>query len=254
MDLRAQLQVQSLITGQLYVGLDYYPDTPLPLTGVDKEDCEIPTLPTTLAQFQETMKKMMAEIEQLPLKEIVISAARTLDGIDKFVQSGEVKKAPAGRGGHPGRGSVARAQPRFARFDRAADALQATLEQTKRTLDEVGRDVSKLVLNIDSQVGPLAPTSARRPMPPGPSWWTASASSEISTSSFARWSPRCRARPTPLAPRSRSSRSTADPGGRCPRRELAARVSARRDARRARRGSPAACAPSPTNSIASRTC
>ena len=152
--LRAQLQVQSLITGQLYVGLDYYPDAPLHLTGVDKEDCEIPTLPTTLAQFQETLKKVVAEIEQLPLKEIVISAARTLDGIDKFVQSGEVKKALRAV-----EVTLGEAQGLVRNLDSkigpAAVALQATLEQSKRTLDEVGRDVSTLVLNVNGQVGPL---------------------------------------------------------------------------------------------------
>lgn len=154
--LRAQLQVQSLITGQLYVGLDYYPDTPVNLTGIDKEeDCEIPTLPTTFAQFQEALKKVVAEIEQLPLKEIVISAARTLDGIDKFVQSGEVKKALQAV-----EVTLGDAQRLVRNLDSkigpTAIALQATLEQGRRTLDEVGRDVSKLALNVDSQVGPLA--------------------------------------------------------------------------------------------------
>jgi paraquat-inducible protein B len=152
--LRAQLQLQSLITGQLYVGLDYYPDTPVNLTGVDKAACEIPTLPTTLAQFQESFKKVVAEIEQLPLKEIVISAARTLDGIDKFVQSGEVRKALRSV-----EVTLSDAQVLVRNLDSkigpTATALQATLEQGKRTLDEVGRDVSKLVASVDSQVGPL---------------------------------------------------------------------------------------------------
>lgn len=154
--LRAQLQVQSLVTGQLYVGLDYYPDTPVNLTGIDKEeDCEIPTLPTTLAQFQESLKKVLAEIEQLPLREIVISAARTLDGIDKFVQSGEIKKAVRAL-----EDTLSDAQVLVRNLDSkigpTATALHTTLEQGKRTLDEVGRDVSKLVSNVDRQVGPLA--------------------------------------------------------------------------------------------------
>jgi phospholipid/cholesterol/gamma-HCH transport system substrate-binding protein len=153
--LRAQLQVQSLITGQLYVGLDYYPDTPVNLTGVDKEDCEIPTLPTTLAQFQETLKKVVAEIEQRPLKEIVISLARTLDGIDKFVQSGEVKKTL--RAVEVTLGDAQRLVRNLdSKIGPTVIALQATLEQSKRTLDEVGRDINKLILNIDGQVGPLA--------------------------------------------------------------------------------------------------
>jgi paraquat-inducible protein B len=98
---------------------------------------------------------VVAEIEQLPLKEIVISTARTLDGIDKFVQSGEVKKALRAV-----EVTLGEAQGLVRNLDSkigpTAIALQATLEQSRRTLDEIGRDVSKLAVNVDSQVGPLA--------------------------------------------------------------------------------------------------
>src|SRR5215813_1688534 len=91
--LRAQLKVQSLLTGQLYVGLDYAPDIPARLTGVEKDQCEIPTIPTTLAQLQDQMKKIMAELDQMPLKEIVESAARTIEGVDRIVHSPELTRA-----------------------------------------------------------------------------------------------------------------------------------------------------------------
>ncbi|MGH7335089.1 MAG: MlaD family protein [Candidatus Rokuibacteriota bacterium] len=153
--LRAQLQVQSLITGQLYVGLDYYPDAPLNMTGIDREVCEIPTIPTTLAQFQETLKKVMSEIEHLPLKDMVASVARTLEGIDKLVHSPEVRQALRSL-----EVTMTEAQGLVRNLDAkvgpSATALHGTLEQAKRTLDEVGRDFNKLVLNIDRQVGPLA--------------------------------------------------------------------------------------------------
>lgn len=153
--LRAQLQVQSLITGQLYVGLDYYPDAPLNMTGIDKEVCEIPTIPTTLAQFQETLKKVMTEIEHLPLKDMVASVARTLDGIDKLVHSPEVRGALRSL-----QATMTEAQALVRNLDAkigpTAAVLQTTLEQAKRTIDELGRDFQKLVRNVDNQVGPLA--------------------------------------------------------------------------------------------------
>src|SRR5262245_437160 len=91
--LRAQLQVQSLLTGQLYIGLDYAPDTPARLTGVDPGYCEIPTIPTALAQIQDQMKKIMAELEQLPLKQIVEATARAMEGVDRLVHAPEVVRA-----------------------------------------------------------------------------------------------------------------------------------------------------------------
>ncbi len=153
--LRAQLQVQSLLTGQLYVGLDYYPDTPARMTGIDKDYCEIPTIPTALAQVQDQMKKIMGELEQLPLKQIVEAAARTMEGVDRIVHAPEL-----GRAIKTLDATLVEVQSLMrtvnARVDPTAKALQATLEQAQRTMDDVGRDVRKLVENVDNQVKPLA--------------------------------------------------------------------------------------------------
>jgi paraquat-inducible protein B len=45
--LRAQLQTQSLLTGQLLIYLDYFPGTPIVLTRLDPTVPEIPTVPTS---------------------------------------------------------------------------------------------------------------------------------------------------------------------------------------------------------------
>jgi paraquat-inducible protein B len=61
--LRAQLELQSFVTGQLVVNLDFYPNTPIRLVGLEKEYPEIPTIPSGIEQLKK-------RIEQLPLKEI----------------------------------------------------------------------------------------------------------------------------------------------------------------------------------------
>ena len=53
--IRAQLQMQSLVTGQLMINLDFYPDTPVRLVGTQKIDIargvtEIPTIQTADAK------------------------------------------------------------------------------------------------------------------------------------------------------------------------------------------------------------
>jgi paraquat-inducible protein B len=152
--LRAQLQVLSLLTGQLYVGLDYHPDTPARLTRIDPDRCEIPTIPTTLAQVQDQMRKIMAELEQLPLKQIVESAARTIEGVDRIVHAPEMTRAVKSLDATLLE-TQALVRSLNARVDPTAKALHATLEQTQRTIDDVGRDVRKLVATLDSQVKPL---------------------------------------------------------------------------------------------------
>jgi phospholipid/cholesterol/gamma-HCH transport system substrate-binding protein len=78
--LKAQLQLQSFVTGQLMVDLDFYPDKPLRLVGLEKKYDEIPTIQTG---FQELTKKL----EELPLKEITANLNSSLAGISKVVNS-----------------------------------------------------------------------------------------------------------------------------------------------------------------------
>ena len=49
--LRAQLALQSLLTGHLYVSLVLRPDIPASLVGLDRGALEIPTIPTIMAQL-----------------------------------------------------------------------------------------------------------------------------------------------------------------------------------------------------------
>jgi paraquat-inducible protein B len=82
--LKAQLQLQSFVTGQLVINLDFYPDKPLRLVGLEKRYPEIPTIPTGL---EELTKKF----EDLPLKEITTNLNNALAGINKLVNSQDLQ-------------------------------------------------------------------------------------------------------------------------------------------------------------------
>ncbi len=93
--LRAQLQLESMVTGQRFIQLAFYPDVPPvqltldPLTNLP----EIPTIPTTLEQVQDTMRKALVKIGELPLEQIVNNLNQTLQGIDRLVNAPEVIEA-----------------------------------------------------------------------------------------------------------------------------------------------------------------
>src|SRR5262245_37367129 len=91
--LRAQLQNQSLVTGQLYVGLDYFPDAPARLTGLDPNEAEIPTVPTTVQQASEQLKQLVARVEALPVEQLFKSTQAAVDATRTLVQSPEVHEA-----------------------------------------------------------------------------------------------------------------------------------------------------------------
>ena len=71
--LRAQLQVDSLVTGLLSVELGFYPDTPADLVEVASPDFEklpqIPTIPSTLEELEQSVGAVMQEIPDL-LKDV----------------------------------------------------------------------------------------------------------------------------------------------------------------------------------------
>lgn len=83
--LRAQLEMQSFVTGQLQIALDFYPDKPMRLVGGPSKYPEIPTIPT---QLQELTKR----VEQIPIEEIAGKMRSTLDGLDKLVNSPEMAR------------------------------------------------------------------------------------------------------------------------------------------------------------------
>ena len=86
--LRASLETQSIVTGQMQVGLDFKPDKPAKFAEI-KDDQKTPEIPTIPTPMQELGKKL----ENIPLDKIFDKLASALDGIDKLVKSPEIPEA-----------------------------------------------------------------------------------------------------------------------------------------------------------------
>ena len=61
--LRARLELDSLVTGQLYVNFDMFPDTPVRLAGYSAEHLELPTLASNMGEITKAF-------EDLPLRQL----------------------------------------------------------------------------------------------------------------------------------------------------------------------------------------
>jgi paraquat-inducible protein B len=81
--LRGQLAMQSFVTGQLMITLDFYPEKPAVFVGTEKKYTEIPTVPTPL---QELTRKL----EKLPIEDILKKVDEAMTGITKVVNSPEI--------------------------------------------------------------------------------------------------------------------------------------------------------------------
>jgi len=84
--LRAQLELQSIVTGQLMINLDFNPKAPARFVGIDKRYRE---LPTTTSGLEELLKTA----QDLPLKDLVDKLLKAIEGIEKVVNSPNISSS-----------------------------------------------------------------------------------------------------------------------------------------------------------------
>lgn len=140
--LRAQLQIQSPVTGQLMVQLDFHPDTPVELVGGDTEHLEIPTIPSEL-------EALIDKIKKIPLDKISNKVLSAVEGIDKLVDSPEVLDLirslnQAAKESHKLMQNIdRRVGPVASDFQEACEATRAALDQAEKTLSTVQNVVAE---------------------------------------------------------------------------------------------------------------
>jgi len=91
---RARLETQSLVTGVRYIKLDFFPETPINLVGLRPDIWEIPSIPTTQEQLQETFRKIVTKLGKIEwdsieeeFKGLVTGIKDSLEKINRTVQS-----------------------------------------------------------------------------------------------------------------------------------------------------------------------
>ncbi len=86
--LRAQLNIQSLLTGLLYVQLDFHPGTPVDLPAINSEYAQIPTIPTEL-------ERIVSQIEGLDIAQMAADLQSIASNVGAFVAQEPFQQLPA---------------------------------------------------------------------------------------------------------------------------------------------------------------
>ena len=87
--LRAQLQLQSLLTGQLFIQIDFLPNTPANLLEYNKSRWALQEIPTIQSPI-EIIGKLLEDIPIDKVKEHILAG---LEGFDKLVNSEELHQS-----------------------------------------------------------------------------------------------------------------------------------------------------------------
>lgn len=80
--LRAQLKIDSLLTGKLYVAIGFHPNKAYTLTGKSKDVMELPTVLSDISELSRA-------VESIPVEAIADRFLSTVDSIDRLIASVE---------------------------------------------------------------------------------------------------------------------------------------------------------------------
>ncbi len=135
--LRASLKTASLITGALYVDLDYYTDIAEDEVALMGELPVMPTISSGLAQLESRLTSILEKIDALPIDELV----------ERFAVAADETAA-----------TVAQAREVFEEMQSASAVLRATLE--KPSFQSLPDDLAQTMENLQTSIGSLGPEGA----------------------------------------------------------------------------------------------
>jgi len=90
--LRAQLQIGSMLTGQLFIELSMHPDTDAKLRQEELPYPQLPTIPAAnLASITQSIERFMSKVDKVQIDEVGTELLATLKGANKLVNAPAVQ-------------------------------------------------------------------------------------------------------------------------------------------------------------------
>ncbi len=85
--LRAQLRPGSLLGGQLFVALDYFPDAPKARIDWKQNPPEFPVVPGGTQELEEKVRSIVAKLDRVPVEEIGNDVRKAVGSLDRTLQT-----------------------------------------------------------------------------------------------------------------------------------------------------------------------
>jgi paraquat-inducible protein B len=142
--LRAKLELESFVTGVLYLSLEFSPDSAAVLVHADRpEILEIPTVPTTLERASEMMATFLREIERADVVTAVHSITEAADGVNDLVRSPEVNR------------TVGAAREALESIRRLSEAAEPRIQPMMKSVEATGAGARDSLRNLDAALADL---------------------------------------------------------------------------------------------------
>jgi paraquat-inducible protein B len=162
--LYAQLQTESLVTGQLFIQLDLplatSPEVAPKEARIDPTTklLEIPTVPTTLQELSNTVRRALDKLAELPLEEMLNSVQGTLLGINRLVNAPELHEAIHNLNVTlTGTQQVLQqANTQVTHVASSATTALESLHKAATAIDQLTQQTQQLVQHVDKQLGQVA--------------------------------------------------------------------------------------------------
>ena len=84
--MRAQLRSGSLITGQMFVAFDFFPNAPKPKIDWSREVPELPVVPSTVSDLEAKITGIVAKLDKLPLDTISADLTKVLTTLSQTLE------------------------------------------------------------------------------------------------------------------------------------------------------------------------
>lgn len=145
---RAQLRNGNLLTGQLYVALDFFPDVPPFKINWERKPLQLPAVPGSIEELQMSLAKLLRKVDKMPLEQIGTNLSSSLANVetavkslDKLLQRLDSETAPE-----------AKAALEDLRRNLGADSpLQMELRSTLSETARAARSMRSLTETLDTQ-------------------------------------------------------------------------------------------------------
>lgn len=168
--MRAQLNTQSLLTGLLYIQLDFHPGSEIQLADIESDYIQIPTVPTGL-------ERLYSEIEAIDIPQLTEDLGRIAAGLSDFVDNEAFQQIPADIQvslqsirslSEEFKDQLKSSGPRLDQvLDRAADTVQIAntelpqiADTARASLAQIGQAIAAIEEAADEVGGLVAPDSA----------------------------------------------------------------------------------------------